>query len=163
MRTTWWLTVALVFVIAAAALAQPAAPRGEGTVAALIEKHDEAMNQKDLDAVMALYAAGNKTVMIGTGPGERWVGKDEIRSAYVEFFKDYDKGSLARKCDWRSGEAQKDVAWGAAMCTMSDSLKDRKRVYDLNVSAVASNQGGQWLFRTSCERLPRPRSRRRSP
>lgn len=147
MRTTWWLTVALVFVIVAAALAQQTSPQGEPTVAALIEKHDEAMNQKNLDAVMALYAPGDRTVMIGTGPGERWVGKEEIRSAYVEFFKDYDKGSLTRKCDWRSGEAQKDVAWGAAMCTMTDALKDRKRVYDLNVSAVAANQGGQWLFK----------------
>jgi hypothetical protein len=40
------------------------------------------------------------------------------------------------------------MGWGAAMCTMGDSLKDRKRVYDLNMSAVVANQGGQWLFRS---------------
>ncbi len=40
------------------------------------------------------------------------------------------------------------MAWGAAMCSMSDSLKERKRAFELNVSAVATNQRGQWLFRS---------------
>jgi SnoaL-like domain len=116
MRTSLWLAFALTFVVAASAPAQQAAVPADASVAALLQKRDEAMNQKNLDAVMALFAPGDTTVMIGTGPGERWVGKD--------------------------------MAWGAAMCTMGDTLKDRKRSYDLNVSAVAAKRGGQWLFRS---------------
>ena len=125
MRTSLWLAVALTFVVAASAPAQQAAVPADASVAALLQKHDEAMNQKNLDAVMALFAPGDTTVMIGTGPGERWVGKEQIRAAYVEFFKDYDKGSLTRSCEWTTGEVGKDMAWGAAMCTMGDTLKDR--------------------------------------
>ena len=148
MRIRWWPALVVLFALVSSALAQQASVPGESSVAALPRKHDEAMKEKNLDAIMALYAPGDKTVMIGTGPGERWVGKDEIRNAYLEFFKDFDKGSLARTCEWTSGEVRKDTAWGAAMCTMTDSLKDRKRTYDLNVSAVAANQGGQWPFRS---------------
>jgi uncharacterized protein (TIGR02246 family) len=148
MRTSAWLAVALVIAVTSTALAQSASPPSNTGVAALLQKHDEAMNQHNLEAVMALFAPGDKTVMIGTGPGERWVGKDEIRAAYIEFFKDYEKGSLTRTCEWTTGEVKKEMAWGAAMCTMTDALKDRKRAFDLNVSAVAANQGGQWLFRS---------------
>ena len=116
----------------ASASAQQASVSTDTSVAALLQKHDEAMNQKNLEAVMALFAPGDQTVMIGTGPGERWVGKDQIRTAYVEFFKDYDKGSLTRKCEWSTGEVRQNMAWGAAMCTMGDSLKDRKRTLRSN-------------------------------
>jgi len=148
MRIRWWPALAVVFAVVSSAPAQQASVPGESSVAALLRKHDEAMKEKNLDAIMALYAPGDKTVMIGTGPGERWVGKEEIRNAYLQFFKDFDRGSLTRKCEWTGGEVGTDMAWGAAMCSMADSLKDHKRTYDLNVSAVAAKQGGQWLFRS---------------
>ncbi len=91
-----WLALVILAAVVSGAAAQQAAPAADTGVVALLRKHDEAMKQHDLDAMMALFAPGEKTVMIGTGPGERWVGKDEIRTAYVEFFKDFDKGSLTR-------------------------------------------------------------------
>jgi uncharacterized protein (TIGR02246 family) len=143
-----WLAFVILAAVVSGAAAQQAAPAADTGVVALLRKHDEAMKRQDIDAIMALFAPGEKTVMIGTGPGERWVGKDEIRSAYVEFFKDFDKGSLTRTCEWTTGEVRKETAWGVAMCSMSDSLKDRKRDYELNVSAVAASQRGQWVFRS---------------
>jgi hypothetical protein len=115
MRMSLWPAFAVVFVVTSSALAQQTSVPGEPSVVALLQKHDEAMNEKNLDAVMALFAPGDKTVMIGTGPGERWVGKEEIRTAYVEFFKDYDKGSLTRKCEWPTGQLQRTWA-GVLRC-----------------------------------------------
>jgi len=67
--------------VVTSAPARQASVSTDTSVAALPQTHDEAMNQKNLEAVMALFAPGDKTVMIGTGPGERWVGKDQIRCA----------------------------------------------------------------------------------
>jgi ketosteroid isomerase-like protein len=106
--------------------AQQAKPAADTSVVALLRKHDDAMKRHDIDAVMALFAPGEKTVMIGTGPGERWVGKDEIRSAYVEFFKDFDKGSLTRTCEWASGEAQKASRTSLVPCSRHRESERRR-------------------------------------
>lgn len=119
---------------------------GEATIADLLKKHDDAMARQDLDAVLVLYAPGAKTVLLGTGPGERYQGLDEIKNAYTEFFKDYDKGTTARDCYWKNGGSSETVAWGGAMCKFSDSKGGQKREYELNVSAVVQRVGGKWQF-----------------
>jgi uncharacterized protein (TIGR02246 family) len=151
--TVGWLAVLLVG-LALPTVAQhvktpPAGrlPAPAGSVAALLEEHDEAMNRHDLDAIMALFASGEKTTMMGTGPGERWAGKDEIRTAYTELFKDFDTGSMSHRCAWKIGDVKGDLAWGAASCTMTDARGEQKRSFGLNVSGVAEKEGGRWLFR----------------
>lgn len=116
-------------------------------IKAMIAKHDQAVNEKDMNAVMALFAPGDMTVVMGTGPGEKWAGQAEIKDAYVHFFGDFDKGTLAHECFWKAGEANGDMAWAAAMCKMTDSMKGKKREYGLNVSAAFVRQDGKWLFR----------------
>ncbi len=115
-------------------------------IAELLKKHDDAMNQKNLDDVVAFYSSDPKTMMIGTGPGEKFQGSAEIRAAYTEIFKDYDKGTLTHNCYWKDGRVNGDVAWGGFMCKFSDSKGKKKRDYELNVTAVAENQGGKWQF-----------------
>lgn len=137
--------------LAALALSAPVCPAQTGGVvradlAALLEAHDEAMNRHDLEGVMALYAPGPKTVMLGTGPGERFQGADEIRTAYREIFKDYDKGTLKHSCHWKEGEATGDMAWAAAMCKFNDAAGAKQREYEMNVSAVAVKRGDKWQF-----------------
>ncbi len=114
----------------------------------LLDKHDQAVNEKDMDALLALYAPEDTTVLMGTGPGEKWVGKEEIRDAYKHFFQDFDKGSHTRDCFWKTGASKGDVAWLSAICRMSDSIKGKKREYGLNVSAVLERQNGAWLIRS---------------
>ncbi len=117
-------------------------------LAALLQKHDDALNQHDLDAVMSVFAPTANTVVLGTGPGERWQGKDEIRSAYTEIFKDFDKGTSTRECDWRTGEVEGNTAWIASMCKFSDSKDGKKREYELNVSGVLRKISGKWYFQS---------------
>ena len=127
----------------------PEIRKGAATVdiATLLKRHDEALKQHDLAGVMQLFAPGANTVVMGTGPGERYQGLPEIRTAYTEFFKDFDQGTLDTNCYWKDGASAGTVAWGAAMCKISDSLGGKKREYELNVSAVMEKQGSRWLFR----------------
>jgi ketosteroid isomerase-like protein len=127
-------------------LAQTQRSAAQAAIADMLKKHDDAMNRHDLDGVMALYSSNPKTVMIGTGPGEKFQGEAEIKSAYTEMFKDFDKGTLNHDCYWKDGRGSGDVAWGAFMCKFSDSKGGKKREYELNVSAVAEQQAGKWQF-----------------
>jgi len=117
-------------------------------VKATLKKHDEAMNKKDLKGVMALYAASPDVVLMGTGPGEFWVGKDAIEDAYKHFFEDFEADSLSHECPFFSWGEDGSVAWLIASCQMTDARKGGKREYVLNVSAVLTKQKGEWQFRT---------------
>jgi uncharacterized protein (TIGR02246 family) len=127
-------------------LAQAQGSSTRTDVAELLKKHDEALNQQNLGGLLALYAPSPKTVMLGTGPGEKFQGKEEIKTAYTEIFKDFDKGTQTHSCYWRDGGGSGNVVWGAAMCKFSDAKGEKKREYELNVSMVAEKQGGKWQF-----------------
>lgn len=117
-------------------------------IAAVLQKHDEALNQHDLEGVMSVFAPTDKTVVMGTGPGEKWQGKDEIKAAYTEIFKDFDKGTATHDCSWRTGEIAGATAWIASMCKFADAKGGQKREYELNVSGVLRKIGGKWYFQS---------------
>ena len=117
-------------------------------IRAVLQAHDKALNEKNLDAVMSTFSTDPRTVMLGTGTEERWVGPQEIRGAYAEIFKDYDPGTLTTDCNWKAGGADDSgtMAWLAASCNAKDSFQGKARDYKLNVSATVAKQGGQWKF-----------------
>jgi len=127
-------------------LAQAQGKSTRADVAELLKKHDDALNQHNLEGVLALYSQSPKAVMLGTGPGEKFQGNAEIKTAYTEIFKDFDKGTLTHSCYWKDGGGSSTVVWGAAMCKFTDAKGEKKREYELNVSAVAEKQGGKWQF-----------------
>jgi ketosteroid isomerase-like protein len=118
-------------------------------VKATLAKHDKALNDKNLDALMTTFSTDPQTVLLGTGEGERYVGQQAIKEAYTEMLKDYDAGTLNANCDWKSGGVDDagTTAWLAATCKASDSLKNAKREYVLNVSAALEKQNGEWRFK----------------
>src|SRR5688572_9501018 len=123
-------------------------PRLVEDVKAMLAKHDKALNDKNLEAVMSTFSNNPNTVVLGTGEGERFVGQQAIREAYTEIFKDYDPGTLISNCDWKTGEtdASGTHAWLAATCKLQDSMKDKKRDYVLNVTGALEKQGADWHF-----------------
>ena len=138
--------VYLWLVLPSAGLAQDADPKILAEIQKTLQQHDAAMKGHDLDGVMALYSAKPNAVMLGTGPGERWVGEEEIAAAYTEFFKDYDPNTFDSECTWRTSGINGDTAWLVAMCQVTDYLKNVKREYALNISAVLEKQDGKWQF-----------------
>ncbi len=131
---------------------QPEAPVTDAQTIAevvnLLTLHDQALNQHNLNAVIDLFAPGDETVVIGTGLDERYLGKSGIMEAYSHFFQDFDKGTLAHDCYWKTGGTRGDLGWLTAMCKMSDSLAGRRRDYGLNVSAVLERMEDKWLIRS---------------
>ena len=117
-------------------------------IRAVLAAHDKALNDKNLDAIMATFSTDPTTVMMGTGSEERWMGPQEIRSAYSEIIKDYDPGTLDAKCDWKTGGSDDDgqMAWLAASCDCKDSLKGKVRSYKLNITGTVAKQNEQWKF-----------------
>jgi uncharacterized protein (TIGR02246 family) len=143
------LFVALILCSSAiAAMAQKSGDPGIAGVADLLARHDEALNQHDLDGVMKLFDPGPKTVIMGTGPGEKYQGTDQIRDAYTHIFDDFDKGTAKHDCYWKTGDVRGDTAWMDAMCKFSDSKGGKPREYELNVSGVAVKKGNQWYFQS---------------
>ena len=117
-------------------------------IRAVLAAHDKALNDKNLNAVMATFSADPNTVVLGTGAEERWVGPQEIRAAYTEIFKDYDPGTLQTNCDWKTGGSDDagTMAWLAAICSAKDSLQGKTREYKLNVTGTVQKQEGKWHF-----------------
>jgi len=127
---------------------KPPDPKLVEEVKAMLAKHDKALNDKSIDAVMSTFSSEPTTVLLGTGDGERFVGQALIKEAYAEIFKDYDAGTLVSNCDWKTGETDSagTSAWLAATCKLEDSMKGKKRDYVLNVSAALEKEGADWRF-----------------
>jgi ketosteroid isomerase-like protein len=114
----------------------------------LLQQHDKALSEKNIDNLLATFSSDPNTVVLGTGSEEKWVGPAEIKTAYTEMFKDYDPGTMQCTCDWRTGGADegKTMAWMAAVCPCKDSMGGKTREYKLNVTATVEKQNGQWKF-----------------
>jgi uncharacterized protein (TIGR02246 family) len=134
--------------LSAACIPALAADEPAAGVREVFQAHEKAFNSHDLAGVMKLYASGDKTVVMGTGPGEVWVGKAQIEDAYKHFFADFDAGTLKRSCPWEVGDVSGDVGWISATCEYHDSLNDKPRAYALNVSVVLQKLDGAWKLRT---------------
>ena len=150
MRTSWAIVICvLVFTLSSiVGVGQKTQSAGLSQIVALLQKHDDALNQHDLDGIMSVFAPTTNIVVLGTGPGERWSGRDEIRSAYTEIIKDFDKGTATHDCYWKTGDITGNAAWVAAMCKFADSKDGKKREYELNVSGVLRQIGGKWYFQS---------------
>ena len=145
------LVLALVFLLSGMILgpvwAQQATESKEmDAVKQAMQKHDEALNKQDLAALMDTYASNANIVLMGTGPGEIWVGKQNIEETYKHFFKDFKAGSLKHDCLWSLGNQQDNVAWFSASCQMQDVGKKGKRSYVLNLSAMLIKEQAGWKF-----------------
>jgi ketosteroid isomerase-like protein len=114
----------------------------------MLTKHDKALNDQNIDAVMETFSHDPKVVMLGTGQGERFTGQENIKNAYLEIFKDYDKGTLVTNCDWKTGDADANgkIAWMGATCQAKDSIKGKAREYVLNVSGAVVKEDAGWRF-----------------
>ena len=85
--------------LSALAMATPAARAedskeanpGVEKIRALLKAHDKAMTNHYLKGVMACLT--EKAAIMGTGPGEIWVGPEDIKVAYEHFFEGFDKES----------------------------------------------------------------------
>jgi len=114
----------------------------------LWEQQQKAFDAHDLDGVLATFVDTDEIILMGTGPGEHWVGRDEVRDAFSHFIKQFDAHTMDTKCTDGVGSAQGDVAWFTAVCSFTDSKDGTPRSFVANLSAVVVNQDDRWRFHT---------------
>ncbi len=113
-------------------------------VKAVIEEHNKAFNAQDLKGVMNTYASDPNAVLMGTGPGEAYVGDEAIGGAYNQFFTRFDANSLSFKYDWSAAVAKGNFAWFAVTTTIEGSIKKEKKERAFNMSGTLQKERGKW-------------------
>ena len=113
-------------------------------VKAVLEQHNKALNAQDLKGVMTTYASDPDTVLMGTGPGEAYVGDEAIGGAYNQLFTRFEANSVSFKYDWICAGSTGNVAWFAVTTTMEGMVNKEKKERTFNMSGTLRKEKGQW-------------------
>ncbi|GBC63641.1 hypothetical protein DENIS_4639 [Desulfonema ishimotonii] len=140
----------ILFWMAAAgpALAQETEKDAEKTVMqeikAVMETYKKAFKARDIDGLMALWSSRPDILLMGTGPGERYMGTEEIKHAYLRFFDNFD--SEEGNITWMKISDNGDTAWFSVMGHFTSYYKNVKNEFALNHTGVLEKHEGKWLF-----------------
>jgi len=136
----------LVFCLAAVSpcLAKQGGSKIMGEVKAVMEQHNKALNAQDLKGVMTTYASDPDTVLMGTGPGEAYVGDEAIGGAYNQLFTRFDANTLSFKYDWIAAATKGYFAWFAVTTTMEGTSNKEKKERSFNMSGALKKEKGKW-------------------
>ncbi len=131
----------------AAATAPPAADPKSGLqdaegIGKVMHAYADAFQVKDIEGVMKIFADDPKTIMMGTGDNETWLGREAIRAAHNAFFASIKKETTERKL--LSAKQYGDTAWLAGILTAKQSNASGDNEFQLNLSLVMEKQGGEW-------------------
>jgi uncharacterized protein (TIGR02246 family) len=113
------------------------------------QSQHKALDAHDIEGVMATFANSDDIMLMGTGPGEHWVGREEIKDAYAHFMENFDAHSMEVQCGEGAGTSRGDVVWLTGVCQFSDQQGDQTRQYQMNLSAVLVKQGDHLRFHTA--------------
>jgi uncharacterized protein (TIGR02246 family) len=127
---------------------QPGDDALKAQVKALWQDQHKALDAHDVTGVMATFADTDDIMLMGTGPGEHWVGKDEVQEAYSRFMDNFDPNTKQVECGEGAGTSAGGVAWLTAVCDFKDQKGDAPRHFILNISAVLVEQDDAWRFHT---------------
>ena len=135
--------IAAVTTLDSSAQAQDKADNPElDAIRALLKAHDDAMTNHDLKGVMATLT--EKASIMGTGPGEMWVGPEEIKDAYEHFFQGFDKGQQEFEYKFKHGGLSADMGWLMASGNIKAKKDGKPILFPINVSLTVAKAGGEW-------------------
>ena len=123
--------------------AEEAEPNPEVTkIRALLKVHDEAMTNHDLAGVMKCLT--ENAAIMGTGPGEFWVGPEEIKTAYEHFFETFDKGAQDFEYQFRIGGVGSDMGWLMASGNVTAKKDGKEFTFPMNISLTVAKKSDEW-------------------
>jgi uncharacterized protein (TIGR02246 family) len=111
-------------------------------IRALLKAHDDAMTNHDLSGVMKCLT--DKAAIMGTGPGEFWVGPEEIKTAYEHFFETFDKGEQDFQYQFRVGGVGTDMGWLMASGNVVAKKDGKDFTFPLNISLTVAKKSDEW-------------------
>lgn len=127
----------------------------EKAITAVAEKYLEAFAARDVEGCLAAFAPGKKTVLMGTGPGERWVGRKEIGMAHKEMFKAFEKETFERT--WSLVSARPRIAWTASETIITDVVNGEEKKFAINTTTVWVLRNDKWqIALMHCSNLTGP-------
>ena len=116
--------------------------QAEAEIKKMMESYREAVGKQDLAGVMQSYADGPDTVVMGTGPGELYVGKESIENAYRAFFSNFK--TEKSKITWMKSGVNGNAAWILGTSLVTQAQKKGNNEFEMNWSAVLEKKGGEW-------------------
>ena len=111
-------------------------------IRALLTAHDKAMTNHDLGGVMKCLT--ENAAIMGTGPGEFWVGPEEIKIAYEHFFETFDKGAQVFEYQFRIGGVGTDMGWLMASGNVTAKKDGKEFTFPLNISLTVAKKSEEW-------------------
>ena len=111
-------------------------------IRAPLKVHDEAMTNHDLGGVMKCLT--ENAAIMGTGPGEFWVGPDEIKMAYEHFFETFDKGAQHFEYQFRIGGVGTDMGWLMASGNVTAKKEGKEFTFPMNTSLTVAKKSDEW-------------------
>jgi ketosteroid isomerase-like protein len=150
MRKLAWLiglsTLTVLLVALGLSQAGQTDAKAEAGIKKLMESYRAAVGKQDLAGVMKFFADGPDTVVMGTGPGELYVGKESIENAYRAFFSNFQ--TEKNKITWTKSGVNGNAAWILGTSLITQNLKEGKNEFEMNWSAVLEKKGGEWKIVT---------------
>jgi ketosteroid isomerase-like protein len=113
-------------------------------IRALLDAHDTAFANHDLDGVMACLSA--KATIMGCGPGEIWSGPDEIKAAHLHLFEGFDVGELNTEYEFNIGQITSDTGWMMTSGNVNGNKDGKEFTFPVNISLSVTKDGGKWLI-----------------
>jgi uncharacterized protein (TIGR02246 family) len=113
----------------------------------VLDRWAKAFRDKDIEGIMAVYAAGNAVVAYDIVPPLQYRGKDAYRKSYVEFLDQY-TGAIELEVRDPHIAAGNDVAFIHALERVSGTLKSTRQHSDLWMRATSGLRkiDGKWLI-----------------
>jgi uncharacterized protein (TIGR02246 family) len=111
-------------------------------IRALLKAHDDAMTNHDLSGVMKCLT--DNAAIMGTGPGEFWVGPEEIKIAYEHFFETFDKGEQDFQYQFRVGGVGADMGWLMASGNITAKKDGKEFTFPMNISLTVAKKSDDW-------------------
>lgn len=113
-------------------------------IRALLDAHDAAFANHDLDGVMATMS--EKAAIMGSGPGEIWSGPDEIKAAHQQLFQGFDYGEQNFEYEFDIGELSGDKGWMMTSGNVTGKKDGMEFTFPINVSLIVTKDGEKWLI-----------------
>ncbi len=146
LRKSVIFTLLVCFALVSPCLAAKGGSKVDDAVKAVVEQHGKALSAQDLKGVMNTYAPVPGIFLMGTGPGETYVGDEAVGGAYHQFFTRFKANTLTFKYDWIHIGSKGDVAWFGATAAGEAMINNEKRERTFNLSGTLEKVKGKWGF-----------------
>lgn len=143
----YWVLMLIVFCsVASTCLAQQEATALVGEVRALLDQHDKAFIGQNAKGIMETYSSSPDIILMGTGPGEVYIGREGVEGAYTQFFTRFEPGSVSFDYVLVDAYSAGDAAWFGATSKVTATVKGEKKEFGFNVSGTMKKEEGKWRF-----------------